>query len=464
MGASKKPPFSATPSAGRESVAAEEALLLPEHAGPAAPAGGGSASVLGAVFNVSTSVVGAGIMSIPAAMRVLGVAPAAALIACAAVLADAAGGFLLRHTRGAPSYAALMGDAFGRAGAALLNVFVAANAVGTLTVYLVIVGDVMSGAAGGGDAHAGVLQEWFGRRWWTGREGVLVAAAAILLPLLLRKRVDSLRFTSALSILLAVVFMLISLGISVYALLKGTATMPRMLPDFSRLSSPFELFTAVPVIVVAFTFHFNVHPIRAELSKASDMKAAVRISLVLCAAIYAAVGFFGFLLFGDATMADVLANFDRSSGAGVPQALNDAARLSYALHLVLVFPLLFFSLRVNVDELLFPGRRPPVADTRRFVSLTAMLVAVLYALAIAIPSIWTLFEYSGSTFAVTISLIFPGAIVLRDVHGIAKRKDKALAATMIILAVVTSSIAIGSNIMSTISDKVRGGPGARTSR
>ena len=68
---------------------------------------------------------------------------------------------------------------------------------------------------------------------------------------------DSLRFTSAISILLAVVFMLISLGIALYALFKGTATMPRMLPDFSRLSSPFELFTAVPVIVVAFTFHFN---------------------------------------------------------------------------------------------------------------------------------------------------------------------------------------------------------------
>lgn len=145
------------------------------------------------------------------------------------------------------------------------------------------------------------------------------------------------------------------------------------------------------------------------------MKAAVRVSLVLCAAIYAAVGFFGFLLFGDATMADVLANFDRSSSGavGVPQALNDAARLSYALHLVLVFPLLLFSLRVNVDELLFPGRRPLATDTRRFVALTAALMAVLYALAIAIPSIWTLFEYSGSTFAVTISLIFPGAIVLR---------------------------------------------------
>ena len=156
-----------------------------------------------------------------------------------------------------------------------------------------------------------------------------------------------------------------------------------------------------------------VHPIRAELSKTSDMKAAVRISLVLCSAIYAAVGFFGFLLFGDATMPDVLANFDRSSGSGVPQALNDAARLSYALHLVLVFPLLHYSLRVNVDELLFPGRRPLATYTRRFLALTAALMATVYALAIAIPSIWTLFQYTGSTFAVCISLIFPGAIVLR---------------------------------------------------
>ncbi|XP_062207301.1 amino acid transporter AVT6C-like isoform X3 [Phragmites australis] len=442
-----------TPPASTDKRAGAGALdepLLPEFSG--GHGGGGGASVSGAVFNVSTSIVGAGIMSIPAAMRVLGVVPALFLVAAVAALSDVSVEFMLRYTgwagAGKPTYAGLIGDAFGRAGAAVLNVCIAFTTTG----------DVMSGSVGGGDEHAGVLQELFGARWWTGREFVLlVTVIFFLLPLVLRRRVDSLRYTSAISILLAVVFVLISLGIAVYALFTGTATMPRMLPDFSTLSSPFELFTAVPVIVVAFTFHFNVHPIRAELSKTSDMVAAVRISLVLCAAIYAAVGFFGYLLFGDATMADVLANFDRSSGAGVPQALNDAARLSYALHLVLVFPLLLFSLRVNVDELLFPGRRPLATDTGRFVSLTAVLMAVLYALAIAIPSIWTLFEYSGSTFAVTISLIFPAAIVLRDVHGIAKRKDKALAATMIILAVITSSIAIASNIMSSTSDKVRGG-------
>ncbi|KAM0864474.1 hypothetical protein ACQ4PT_043901 [Festuca glaucescens] len=437
---------------------AAEPLLLPELSG--GHGGGGGASVSGAVFNLSTNIIGAGIMSIPAAMRVLGVAPALVLIAAVAVLSDVSVEFMLRYTgwaSGPPSYAGVMGDAFGRAGAAALNVFVAFTTAGTLVVYLIIIGDVMSGSAGAGDEHAGVLVELFGALWWTGREFViLVTAVVLLLPLVLLRRVDSLRFTSAVSILLAVLFMLITMGITVYTIFSGTAKMPRMLPDFSRLSSPFELFTAVPVIVLAFTFHFNVHPIRAELSKASDMKPAVRISLVLCSVIYAAVGFFGFLLFGDDTMPDVLANFDRSSGSGVPQALNDAARLSYALHLVLVFPLLHYSLRVNVDELLFPGRRPLATDTRRFVALTAALMAALYVLAIAIPSIWTLFQYTGSTFAVCISLIFPGAIVLRDVHGIAKRKDKAMAATMIIQAVITSSIAIASNIMTSIGGDAKG--------
>jgi hypothetical protein len=51
-------------------------------------------------------------------------------------------------------------------------------------------GDVMSGSAGAGDEHAGVLGEVFGVRWWTGREFViLVTAVVVLLPLVLLRRV-----------------------------------------------------------------------------------------------------------------------------------------------------------------------------------------------------------------------------------------------------------------------------------
>jgi hypothetical protein len=55
----------------------------------------------------------------------------------------------------------------------------------------------MSGSVGGGDEHAGVLQELFGPQWWTGRQFVLlVTAVFVLLPLVLRRRVG--KFTSQL--------------------------------------------------------------------------------------------------------------------------------------------------------------------------------------------------------------------------------------------------------------------------
>ena len=80
------------------------------------------------------------------------------------------------------------------------------------------------------------------------------------------------------------------------------------------------------------------------------MSKATKISLVLCAVIYFSVGFFGYLLFGESIASDILINFDKSSESPL---LNDVVRLSYALHLVLVYPLLNFSLRGNIDELLF---------------------------------------------------------------------------------------------------------------
>lgn len=155
---------------------------------------------------------------------------------------------------------------------------------------------------------------------------------------------------------------------------------------------------------------FAVHPISAELGKQSKMTKATKISVVLCAAIYFGVGISGYLLFGDSIVSDILVNFDRSSESPL---LNDLVRLSYALHLVLVFPLLNFSLRGNVDELLFPGRPALGSDNTRFLSFTFVILALTYVAAIAIPDIWIFFQYVGSTAAVSLSLIFPAAITLR---------------------------------------------------
>ncbi|RRT74988.1 hypothetical protein B296_00011490 [Ensete ventricosum] len=122
------------------------APLLPEFRPVAASDGDGGreASVPGAVFNLATTIIGAGIMSLPAAVRVLGVVPALLLVVAAAFLADASAEFLLRYSGSggaAPfSYAATMEEAFGRAGSSALHVCVGLTTAGALTVYLVIIG------------------------------------------------------------------------------------------------------------------------------------------------------------------------------------------------------------------------------------------------------------------------------------------------------------------------------------
>lgn len=68
---------------------------------------------------------------------------------------------------------------------------------------------------------------------------------------------DSLRYTSALAVALAIVFLVITAGIVVTKLFYGGISMPRLLPNVSDIASVWNLFTVVPVLVTAFICHFN---------------------------------------------------------------------------------------------------------------------------------------------------------------------------------------------------------------
>lgn len=406
------------------------------------------ASFTGAVFNLSTTIVGAGIMALPATMKVLGLVLGVAMIIFMAFLTEASIDLLLRFSRAGKcaSYGGLMGDAFGKYGRILLQVAVLVNNIGVLIVYMIIIGDVLSGTSSSGVHHAGVLEGWFGEHWCTGRFFVLlVTTLAIFSPLACFKRIDSLSFTSALSVALAVVFLVITVGITIVKLINGSIMMPRLLPNVTDLTSFWKLFTVVPVLVTAYICHYNVHSIDNELEDSTKIKAVVRTSLALCSSVYIMTSIFGFLLFGDGTLDDVLANFDTDLGIPYSSLLNDAVRVSYAAHLMLVFPIVFFPLRLNLDGLLFPSARPLSQENMRFASITIALISLIFLGANFIPSIWDAFQFTGATAAVCLGFIFPASITLRNHHNIATKKDKILCIFMIVLAVFSNLVAIYSD-------------------
>ncbi|XP_020571294.1 sodium-coupled neutral amino acid transporter 2-like [Phalaenopsis equestris] len=409
------------------------------------------ASFSGAVFNLSTTIVGAGIMSLPATMKVLGLVPGIFMIIFFAFLTEASIEFLIRFSQvgKSVSYAGVMGDSFGKIGRMLLQICVIVNNVGVMIVYMIIIGDVLSGTSSSGLHHSGVLEGWFGEHWWNGRFFVLlVTTLVVFAPLASFKHVDSLSYTSALSVALAVIFVVITAGIAVIKLLNGSIPMPKLFPVIPDLASVSKLFTTVPVLVTAFICHYNVHSIDNELEDSSQIKPIVRTSLALCSTVYIATSFFGYLLFGESTLHDVLANFDENLGIPYSAVMNDVVRVSYAVHLMLVFPMIFHALRLNLDGLLFPNARPLSTDNCRFTVTSVTLLSLVFLAANFVPSIWDAFQFTGATAAVCIGFIFPAAITLKDPHGIATLQDKLLSVLMIVLAVLSNGVAIYSDASS----------------
>ncbi|KAK1297782.1 hypothetical protein QJS10_CPB15g01095 [Acorus calamus] len=406
------------------------------------------ASFSGAVFNLSTTIVGAGIMALPATMKVMGLIPGILMIVFMAFLTESSIEMLLRFSRAGKtvSYGGVMGDAFGKVGRVLLQVCVVINNIGVLVVYMIIIGDVISGTSSSGVHHSGIMEGWFGVHWWNGRAFVLlVTTLVIFAPLACFKRIDSLSFTSALSVALAVIFVIITAGITIVKLINGSIGSPKLFPDVSGFASFWNLFTVVPILVTAYICHYNVHTIDNELEDSTQIQSIVRASLGLCSTVYITTSFFGFLLFGESTLDDVLANFDSNLGIPYSSILNDAVRVSYAVHLMLVFPIIFYALRLNLDNLLFPSGGPLALNNCRFASITVVLISLIYMGANFIPSIWDAFQFTGATAAVCIGFIFPAAITLKDPHGIATKRDKILSIFMIVLAVISNAIAIYSD-------------------
>ncbi|XP_039003378.1 amino acid transporter AVT6A-like isoform X2 [Hibiscus syriacus] len=341
------------------------------------------ASNSGAVFKLSTTIVGAGIMGLPATVNQLGLIPGLLTIICVSMLTKSSIDMILRFSRASKSatYSGVAADAFGAPGCNILQACIVINNLGMLVVYMIIIGDVLSGTWEDGFHHRGLMEEWFGEHWWTTRSALLLLTT---------------------------------------------------------------LFVFAPLI----SFKRVILPIENELKDSTQLKSIVRKSLALCSSVYIATSFFGVVLFGDHTMDDVIANFDGDLGIPYSLLLDDLVRVSYGLHLMLVFPIVFFSLRLNVDGLLLPYAIPIAFDDRRFFSVTVALMGFILMGANCVPSIWDAFQFTGATAAVCVGFIFPAAITLRDTHGIATKNDRLISWMMIFLAVSTSTVAVTSDIYS----------------
>lgn len=415
------------------------------------PKNSSDSGIYGAVFNLTTSIIGAGIMALPATMKVLGLILGIMLIFLMGILSEISVELLVRFSVQckASSYGEVVQTALGRPARILSEICIIVNNAGVLVVYLIIMGDVMSGSI----RHMGVFDQWLGHGFWDHRKLlILVVLVIFLAPLCALDKIDSLSLTSAASVALAVVFVLVAFVVAFIKLVEGKIEAPRLAPDFGSKQAILDLLVVIPIMTNAYVCHFNVQPIYNELEGRSPQKMykVGRITTVLCVLVYASTAIAGYLLFGKDTESDVLTNFDKDLGIRFSTALNYIVRVGYILHLILVFPVIHFSLRQTVDALVFEGS-PPLTDSRkRCLVLTAILLALIYLGSTMIPNIWTAFKFTGATTAVSLGFTFPALVALRlsgQGSGLSYR-EKILSWIMLILAVIVSFVGVIGNIYS----------------
>ncbi|PQQ18603.1 putative sodium-coupled neutral amino acid transporter 6 [Prunus yedoensis var. nudiflora] len=407
--------------------------------------------ISGAVFNLTTSIIGAGIMALPATMKVLGVVWGFILIILMGILSEISVELLVRFSVSckASSYGEVVQCALGRPARILSEICIIVNNAGVLVVYLIIMGDVMSGSL----HHMGVFDQWLGHGVWDHRMLLIFATVVVFLaPLCALDKIDSLSLTSAASVALAVVFVVVACGIAFIKLVEGKIESPRMTPDFESTKAILDLLVVIPIMTNAYVCHFNVQPIYNELEGPSPQKMnrVGRITTVLCVVIYSLTAIAGYLLFGKDTESDILTNFDKDLGIRFSSALNYIVRVGYIFHLLLVFPVVHFSLRQTVDALVFEGSPPLTESRKRCFILTLVLLGLIYLGSTVIPNIWTAFKFTGATTAVSLGFIFPSLIALKlgqKGDGLSL-VEKTLSWLMLIMAIAVSIVGIIGNVYS----------------
>ncbi|XWS70995.1 hypothetical protein CRYUN_Cryun03dG0098700 [Craigia yunnanensis] len=160
--------------------------------------------------------------------------------------------------------------------------------------------------------------------------------------------------------------------------------MPGLLTDVTGLTLFWKLFTVVPILVTAYICPYNVHSTDNELEDSTQVRPVVRTALALCLTIYIMTIFYEFLLFGDATLDDLLANFYTDLFIPYSSLLNDAFYVSYAAYLMLVF-LIFYPLQFNMDDL-SSSTRPLALSSPMFDFITAGLITIFFLGANFIPA------------------------------------------------------------------------------
>jgi len=346
----------------------------------------GPQSTQGAVLKLSTAILGTGILAFPFALKLSGFVLGLCLLVLCTAFAYVSLNLLViaaKHSTLEPdidrSYMSLSIECGGPKLALFTQICVLISLLGSAVGRIIGFGQIME------RLHVEIYPEpiddfyvYF----------VLCVSLTVVFPLSLLRNMSSLRFTSLLSVSC-------SLFLTVVLLTQFLASSPlsRMSLDREHLAS-FEIkniFLTLPFFIYGYNCQPNIFPIYKELGTAEKkpmQKVIISgVGVGFCSYVVAAAS--GFLLFLDECEDNILLN----DFNGAPELV--VVQVLFTLAMILAVPIFVNVMRRNVLNLL--SGQGSVKSRLKHVLVTALILSVNVAIAIAVPNFSDVFGFIGST-------------------------------------------------------------------
>eukprot|EP00941_MAST-03F_sp_MAST-3F-sp1_P004913 g4913.t1 len=377
----------------------------------------GKGTLISSTLTLGNTCIGAGILSLPYALKETGIVLGVVSLVVIAVLVLYTQRFVvfgcLEHQP--RSYEELVRSLFGKRWGTFMEVLIFVYQLGACVGYLLVIVKQAHPLIGNGVS-----------------EPVLcVCASVLVLPFCLLRELSALRYTSFMGVL-APCFMSLVLTFKGIQHFMNASSFTEAFSNVVLVneSNPIGFAVAVPILCFALNSHVMVPSVYADMEPAiKSPKSFNRVTLfayTIVLFVYVPAAFFGYLVCGGKTPDDILAEIAGDEQCFSPNdKLIQACRFMISIAGICCYPLNHFPGRSALFNILFKEGSP--APTRWMFNFEAVcFVSFTCLIAILVPTIHVVFDLLGATCAATLMFLFPAVIfwkysarkVQRDENGL----------------------------------------------
>ncbi|XP_042533684.1 sodium-coupled neutral amino acid transporter 2 [Dipodomys spectabilis] len=384
------------------------------------------------VFNLSNAIVGSGILGLSFAMANTGIALFIILLTFVSIFSLYSVHLLLKTANegGSLSYEQLGHKAFGIVGKLAASGSITMQNIGAMSSYLFIVKSelplVIKALMNDGESNG----EWY----LEGDYLVLLVSLVLILPLSLLRNLGYLGYTSGLSLLCMMFFLIVVIckkfqipcplefALILNETMNNTLTHPTAFaselglnvtgadtckPRYFIFNS--QTVYAVPILTFSFVCHPAVLPIYEELKGRSRrrMMNVSKISFFAMFLMYLFAALFGYLTFYEHVEPELLHTY---SSVKKTDILLLIVRLAVLMAVTLTVPVVIFPIRSSVTQLLCAAKD---FSWWRHTLITLCILGFTNLLVIFVPDIRDIFGFIGASAAAMLIFILPSAFYIK---------------------------------------------------